>query len=147
MEKVNLYNAGRLLIAAPSLDRVKNAQAYVARRAQVFEERDLVAAPIFLDEVVRSFAANEAPSPKAMRRVAAGSLPDLVQLPNGVNLLTRFVETVVSLSSSALYKALLLGYLRINHSNSTISALIRGALVRNLDAIPEPFLQHMLVRF
>lgn len=137
MEKVNLYNAGRLLIAAPSLDRVKNAQAYVARKAQVFEERDLAAAPIFLNEVVRSFAANEAPSLKAMRRVAAGSLQDLVQLPNGINLLTRFVETLVCLSSSALYKALLLGYLRINHSNSTISALIRGALVRNLEAIPE----------
>jgi hypothetical protein len=137
MEKVNLYNAGRLLIPALSVDRVKSAQTHVARRAQAFEERDLVAAPIFLDEVVRSFSANEAPSQKAMRRVAAGSLQDLVQLPNGANLLTRFIETIVSLSSSALYKALLLGYLRINHHNSMISSLIRGTLVKNLAVIPE----------
>ena len=137
MNKVNLYNPGRLLISTPSLDVMKGAQSYVARKAQLFEERDLAAAPIFLDEVVRSFASDQLPSPKAMRRVAAGSLPDLIQLPNGPGLLTRFIDTLVRFGSSALYKALLLGYLRINHSNSAISQLISETLGKNQQSLPD----------
>jgi hypothetical protein len=131
MDKVNLYNAGRLLVSPPSLDMMQKAQSFVARKAQSYEERDLMAAPVYLDEVVRSFASNQAPSEKAMRRVAAGSLPDLIQLPNGQTLLARFIDTLIKVGSSALFKALLLGYLRINHKDSSISHSIRETLARN----------------
>lgn len=137
MEKVRLYDPGRLLITTISLDHIKNAEKFIARKAQIFEERALADAPIYLDEVINSFKRDENPSRKALKRVAAGSLPDLVAKSNGTGLLKRFIDLIVSIGSSVLYKSLLLGYLRIRHDDSALSDLIRQALVNGEQQLPQ----------
>ena len=137
MEKIRLYDPGRLIITTLSLDQIKNAEKFVARKAQIFEERTLAEAPIYLDEVIDSFARNENPSRKALKRVAAGSLPDLISKPDGAGLLKRFIGLIVSIGSSVLYKSLLLGYMRIKHDDSMFSDLIRHALLNGNDQLPQ----------
>ena len=137
MNKVGLYNPGRLLISTPSLDLLKSAERYVARKAQSLEERELEAAPVYLEEVVQCFNSNQRPSKKAIRRVAAGSLPDLISRPNGGGLLGRFLDALIDIGGGSLYKSLLLGYLRIRHSDSAISRSLREVLLRGIDFLPE----------
>ena len=137
MEKVRLYDPCRLLITTISLDRVKNAENFVARKAQNFEERALADAPIYLDEVINSFKKNENPSRKALKRVAAGSLADLVAKSNGTGLLKRFIDLIVSIGGSVLYKSVLLGYLRIRHDDSALSGLIQQALKNGEEQLPQ----------
>jgi hypothetical protein len=137
MEKVRLYDPGRLLITTISLDRVKNAENFVARKAQNFEDKALADAPIYLDEVINSFKHNANPSYKALKRVAAGSLPDLVARSNGTSLLKRFIDLIISIGGSVLYKSLLLGYLRIRHDESALTELIRQALINGEKQLPQ----------
>ncbi|NBT05518.1 MAG: hypothetical protein EBS54_01750 [Betaproteobacteria bacterium] len=137
------YDPGRLLISRPSLDRIKRAESFLARKAQQFEERVLNPSPIYLEEVVRSLSRNELPSYKALKRVAAGSLPDLIAKPDGDNLLVRFIKHIVEIGSAVLYKALLLGYLRLGHHKGAISESVRTALVRAKAKLPRRWIDRI----
>jgi hypothetical protein len=131
------YNPGRLMISRPSLDKILQAENFLSRKAQVYEERDLRAAPVYLDEVVASLTQRSTPSRKAMRRVAAGGLPDLLRRPDGPGLFARFIEAVVAYGSRTIFKALLLGYLRIGHEDSSISEALRSTIFKNKDQLPK----------
>jgi hypothetical protein len=77
------YDPGRLLVSRPSLDILQASQRFLAKKAEDLESRDIKSAPIYLNEVVRCLSEDTEPSRKAMRRVAAGGLPDLLARPNG----------------------------------------------------------------
>ena len=130
------YDAGRLVVSRPSLDVLQAAQRFLAKKAEDLESRDIKSAPIYLNEVVRCLSDDTEPSRKAMRRVAAGGLPDLLARPNGANLLVRFIEVLVSFGSRTLYKALLLGYLRIGHDDSKITEVLRLTLINGKRSLP-----------
>ena len=130
------YDPGRLILQRPPLDRLKAAQQFLARKAEAMETRDLRSAPIYLSEVVGCIKRDEVPTRKAMRRVAAGALPDLIARPDGLGLLARFIELVVSLGSATVYKALLLGFLRIGHTDSRVTEVLRLALLKGKGDLP-----------
>ena len=130
------YDPTRLVVSRPSLDILQASQRFLAKKAEDLESRDIKSAPIYLNEVVRCLSDDTEPSRKAMRRVAAGGLPDLLARPNGPSLLARFIEVLVSLGSRTIYKALLLGYLRIGHENSRVSDVLRLTLLNGRDSLP-----------
>jgi hypothetical protein len=130
------YDPGRLLVSRPSLDILHASQRFLAKKAEDLESRDIKSAPIYLNEVVRCLSEDTEPSRKAMRRVAAGGLPDLLARPNGPSLLARFIEVLVTIGSRTIYKALLLGYLRIGHENSRVSEVLRLTLINGRDSLP-----------
>lgn len=122
------YDPGRLVVCRPSLEIMRASQKFLEKKAEHLEAQDLKSAPIYLNEVVRCLSENTEPSRKAMRRVAAGGLTDLLARSNGHHFLARFIEILVALGSGTVYKALLLGYLRIGHKNSRVSEVLRLTL-------------------
>lgn len=130
------YDPNRLVLTMPSLDRVRAAAQFLEKKAQHFEERAMKPSPMFLQEVVAALSKNEVPSYKAMKRVAAGGLPDLLARVNGESLLSKFVDRLIEFGSAVLYKALLLGYLRLGNHGGSISELVRKTLVRAKQYLP-----------
>ncbi len=146
LQRLLSYDPSRLSIPRPSLDIVLAAGRFIQKKAEDLEKRDMRSAPVYLNEVVACLRTNEAPTRKAIRRVAAGSLPDLIARPDGKSLLARFIEIVISLGSKTVYKALLLGFLRLSHKDSIISEVLRLALLKGVDELPQRW-QERISRF
>ncbi len=133
------YNPSRLVVPRPSIEGIHAAERFLAKKAQRFEDRDLIDGHEFLAEVLDCLSSNRTPSKKAMRRVAAGNLLAIAAAPNGKAALADFIELLINADSKACFKALLLGFLRMPHGDDTANEgdAVRLALSHGLNGLPQ----------
>ena len=144
LDRLSSFNPTQLRVSKPSSGILDKVLRRIERQAEGLDAKLLEPPREVIEEVAVALRKNITEIPrKSLKLVAAGGLQYLSEQPDGHSLLERFFQIVVSSGSALLMKSLLLGYLRIASSNSTLCDSLRNILIRKIDLLPERWINRV----
>lgn len=143
-ERLSTFDPVQLRVSRPVGNSVEKALARIERQAEGLDAKLLEPPREVVEEVTRALRSNDTQIPrKSLKLVAAGGIQYLADQDDGKNLLERFFQLVVASGSALLMKSLLLGYLRLASSDSSLTDALRNILSRKKDLLPDRWLKRI----